>query len=158
MSLLNVLNIAGSGMAAQSVRLNTTASNMANAESASSSVDETYRARKPWFAVMEEALPANQLRNQYRNSGPAKQHFLIDSKTINAGVAVKGIIEKDAPLEMRFQPDHPMANDDGYVYYPNVNVVEEMTDMMSSSRSYQMNIEILKTAKQMLQRTLSLGQ
>lgn len=158
MSLLNVLNIAGSGMAAQSVRLNTTASNIANAESASSSVDETYRARKPWFAVMEEALPQNQLRNQYGQSSPNKQHYLLDSKGINAGVAVKGIVEKDAPLEMRFQPDHPMANDDGYVYYPNVNVVEEMTDMMSSSRSYQMNIEILKTAKQMLQRTLSLGQ
>ena len=158
MSLLNVLNIAGSGMAAQSVRLNTTASNIANAESASSSVDETYRARKPWFAVMEEALPQNQLRNQYGQSSPYKQHYLLDSKGINAGVAVKGIVEKDAPLEMRFQPDHPMANDDGYVYYPNVNVVEEMTDMMSSSRSYQMNIEILKTAKQMLQRTLSLGQ
>ena len=145
-------------MAAQSVRLNTTASNIANAESASSSVDETYRARKPWFAVMEEALPQNQLRNQYGQSSPYKQHYLLDSKGINAGVAVKGIVEKDAPLEMRFQPDHPMANDDGYVYYPNVNVVEEMTDMMSSSRSYQMNIEILKTAKQMLQRTLSLGQ
>lgn len=150
MSLLNVLNIAGSGMAAQSVRLNTTASNIANAESASSSVDETYRARKPWFAVMEQAMP--------KDAANPKQHYLLDSKNINAGVAVKGIVEKDAPLQMRFQPDHPMANDDGYVYYPNVNVVEEMTDMMSSSRSYQMNIEILKTAKQMLQRTLSLGQ
>jgi len=77
---------------------------------------------------------------------------------IGAGVQVMGIVEKDAPLEARFQPDHPMANEDGYVYYPNVNIVEEMTDMMSSSRSYQMNVEVLKTAKQMMQRTLTLGQ
>ena len=84
--------------------------------------------------------------------------FMNTDAAMGAGVRVDGIVEKDAPLQARFQPDHPMANDDGYVYYPNVNVVEEMTDMMSSSRSYQMNVEVLKTAKQMLQRTLTLGQ
>ena len=149
MSLSSVLNIAGSGMAAQSIRLNTTASNIANAESASSSVDETYRARKPWFSVMEKEMMAP--------SRDSNGMMMVDEAR-GAGVKVDGIIEKDAPLQARFQPDHPMANDDGYVYYPNVNVVEEMTDMMSSSRSYQMNVEVLKTAKQMLQRTLTLGQ
>lgn len=149
MSLTSVLNIAGSGMTAQSVRLNTTASNIANAESASSSVDETYRARKPWFSVLEKEL----------NAKSRDMNGLMDTEAaMGAGVKIDGIIEKDAPLQARFQPDHPMANDDGYVYYPNVNVIEEMTDMMSSSRSYQMNVEVLKTAKQMLQRTLTLGQ
>lgn len=149
MSLTSVLNIAGSGMTAQSVRLNTTASNIANAESASSSVDETYRARKPWFSVLDKEL----------NVKSRDMNGLMDTNAaMGAGVKVDGIIEKDAPLQARFQPDHPMANDDGYVYYPNVNVIEEMTDMMSSSRSYQMNVEVLKTAKQMLQRTLTLGQ
>lgn len=148
MSLTNVFDIAGSGMSAQSVRLNTTASNLANAESASSSVDETYRARKPWFAVMQqEELKLNE----------DGQFSELDSN-IGVGVQVLGIVEKDSPLQARFQPDHPMANEDGYVYYPNVNVVEEMTDMMSSSRSYQMNVEVMKTAKQMLTRTLTLGQ
>ncbi|GAA6145828.1 flagellar basal body rod protein FlgC [Thalassolituus maritimus] len=149
MSLTSVLNIAGSGMTAQSVRLNTTASNIANAESASSSVDETYRARKPWFSVLEKEF----------NAKSRDMNGLMDTDAaMGAGVKIDGIIEKDAPLQARFQPDHPMANDDGYVYYPNVNVIEEMTDMMSSSRSYQMNVEVLKTAKQMLQRTLTLGQ
>ena len=149
MSLTSVLNIAGSGMTAQSIRLNTTASNIANAESASSSVDETYRARKPWFSVLEKEI-GSVSKNM--------DGFMETDEVLGAGVKVDGIIEKDAPLQARFQPDHPMANDDGYVYYPNVNVVEEMTDMMSSSRSYQMNVEVLKTAKQMLERTLTLGQ
>lgn len=148
MSLSNVFDIAGSGMNAQSIRMNTTASNIANAESASSSAEETYRARKPWFSVMQKTFLEVDANNQFKGA----------EKNIGVGVQVDGIVEKDAPLQMRFQPDHPMANEDGYVYYPNVNVVEEMTDMMSSSRSYQMNIEVLKTAKQMLQRTLTLGQ
>lgn len=148
MSLSNVFDIAGSGMNAQSIRMNTTASNIANADSASSSVDETYRARKPWFEVMQK---------EYLNVNENNQFSRLEGDT-GLGVQVSGIVESDAPLQARFQPDHPMANEDGYVYYPNVNVVEEMTDMMSSSRSYQMNVEVMKTAKQMLQRTLSLGE
>ena len=148
MSLTNVFDIAGSGMNAQSIRLNTTASNIANADSASSSVDETYRARKPWFAGMQKEFVSVNQKGEFQQ---------LEGET-GVGVQVLGIVEKDAPLQQRFQPDHPMANEDGYVYYPNVNVVEEMTDMMSSSRSYQMNVEVLKTAKQMLQRTLTLGQ
>lgn len=148
MSLGNIFDIAGSGMNAQSIRLNTTASNIANAESASSSIDETYRARKPFFAVMH---------NEFLNVNKDNE-FHAKGDKIGAGVEVLGIVESDAPLQPRFQPDHPLANEEGYVYYPNVNVVEEMTDMMSSSRSYQMNVEVLKTAKQMLQRTLMLGE
>lgn len=147
MSLSNVFDIAGSGMNAQSIRLNTTASNLANVDSASSSIDETYRARKPWFQVMQkEYLEVNE-----------KNEFQTVEK-IGVGVRVADIVEKDTPLKPRFQPGHPMANEDGYVYYPNVNVIEEMADMMSASRSYQMNVEVMKSAKEMLQRTLSLGQ
>lgn len=147
MSLSNVFDIAGSGMNAQSIRLNTTASNLANVDSASSSVDETYRARKPWFQVMQrEFLNVNE-NNEFQTV-----------KKVGVGVRVADIVEKDAPLKPRFQPGHPMANEDGYVYYPNVNVIEEMADMMSASRSYQMNVEVMKSAKQMLQRTLTLGQ
>ena len=73
-------------------------------------------------------------------------------------MAVLGIVESDASLEPRYEPDHPMANEDGYVYYPNVNVVEEMANMMSASRSYQTNVEVMNTAKTMLQRVLTLGQ
>lgn len=147
MSLSNVFDIAGSGMNAQSIRLNTTASNLANVDSASSSIDETYRARKPWFQVMQkEHLEVNE-RNKFQTV-----------EQIGVGVRVADIVEKDTPLKPRFQPGHPMANEDGYVYYPNVNVIEEMADMMSASRSYQMNVEVMKSAKEMLQRTLSLGQ
>ena len=73
-------------------------------------------------------------------------------------MSVLGIVESDATLEPRYEPDHPMANEDGYVYYPNVNVVEEMANMMSASRSYQTNVEVMNTAKTMLQRVLTLGQ
>ncbi|MAA71041.1 MAG: flagellar basal body rod protein FlgC [Bermanella sp.] len=148
MSLTNVFNIAGTGMNAQSIRLNTTASNIANAETVSSSIDETYRARKPWFSVLEK---------QWDNVKGLNDKLDIRSQ-VGDGVEVKGIVESDAPLKKRYQPFHPMADEEGYVMYPNVNVVEEMTDMMSSSRSYQMNVEMMKTAKQMLQRTLTLGQ
>ncbi|MBV0934060.1 flagellar basal body rod protein FlgC [Marinobacterium weihaiense] len=144
MSLSNVFNIAGSAMTAQTVRLNTTASNMANAESVSSSEGDTYRARKPVFSVKpvtDEALP-----EAYRTLVPGQ------------GVQVDEVVESDAPLRMAYEPNHPMADDKGYVYYPNVNVVEEMADMISASRSFQINADIMNTAKQMLQRTLTLGQ
>ena len=74
------------------------------------------------------------------------------------GVEVRGIVQSDAELQARYEPDHPMANEEGYVYYPNVNVVEEMANMMSASRAYQTNVEIMNAAKTMLQRVLTLGQ
>ncbi len=148
MSLTNVFNIAGTGMNAQSIRLNTTASNIANAETVGSSEGDTYKARKPWFSVLEK---------QWNDVDRLNRKLDVRSQ-IGDGVKIDGIVESEAPLKKRFEPNHPMADEEGYVLYPNVNVVEEMTDMMSSSRSYQMNVEVMKTAKQMLQRTLTLGQ
>ncbi|MCP5206866.1 MAG: flagellar basal body rod protein FlgC [Hahellaceae bacterium] len=145
MSLNQIFDIAGSGMSAQSIRLNTTASNLANAETASSSVDETYRARKPIFA----AVQAGVMQDMNRLSVSPEQ---------SKGVQVKGIVESQAELQMRYQPDHPMANEEGYVMYPNVNIVEEMADMMSASRSFQTNVDVMNTAKVMMQRILTLGQ
>ncbi len=144
MSLGNVFDIAGSAMSAQSVRLNTTASNMANAESVSSSEGETYRARKPVFEL-------KQMENLQSGSAPL-------GAQAGQGVNVAGIVESDAPLRQEYNPDHPMADEKGYVYYPNVNVVEEMADMISASRSFQINAEIMNTAKQMMQKALTLGQ
>ena len=143
MSLNNIYDIAGSAMTAQSLPLNTVASNLANAETAGSSPETTYHARRPVFsAVMEQV-----------------QDDLLTSSSLDAGysVQISEIMESDAPLETRYQPDHPLANDEGYVYYPNVNEVEEMADMMSASRSYQTNIELLASASAMQKRLLTLG-
>ena len=153
MSLGNIFDIAGSGMTAQSLRLNTTASNIANAETASSSTDTTYRARKPVFSAIQQSM-LNPDQQGFGMQGSGMQ----DSENAGAGVRVDGIVESDAELQMRYEPSHPAANEDGYVFYPNVNVVEEMADMMSSSRSFQMNVDIMNTAKSMMQRILTLGQ
>lgn len=146
MSLNQVFDIAGSGMNAQSLRLNTTASNIANAETVSSSIDQTYRARQAVFATVF---------NQQQALGGSL--FAPDDQA-GSGVEVLGVVESDAELQARYEPDHPMANEEGYVYYPNVNVVEEMANMMAASRAYQTNVEIMNTAKTMLQRVLTLGQ
>lgn len=144
MSLSNVFDIAGSAMSAQTVRLNTTASNMANAQSVSSNTGDTYRARKPVFELQPAETPV---------AGDAP--VAVQS---GQGVRIAGIVESDAPLRQEYNPTHPLADDNGYVYYPNVNVVEEMADMISASRSFQVNAEIMNTAKQMMQRALTLGQ
>lgn len=139
-SLFNVFDISGSAMSAQSVRLNTTASNLSNANSVSSSVDETYRSRQPVFAAEMNRAQSN-----------------MENKE-NVGVKVLGIVESDKPLQVEFNPNHPMADKNGYIYKPNVNVMEEMANMISASRSYQTNIQIADAAKKMLTRTLRLGQ
>ncbi len=137
MSLFNVFEIAGSSLSAQSTRLNTTASNLANAESISSSRDQTYRARYPVFSTaMNQALEARE----------------------TPGVNVLGIVESTAPLQVEYHPEHPLANEDGNIFMPNVNPIEEMANMISASRSYQSSVEVLNTSKQLLIRTLSLGQ
>ena len=138
MSLFNVFNITGSGMSAQSLRLNTTASNIANADSVSSSIDETYRARHPVFAAEMQKAAAGQ--------------------ESSVGVQVLGVVESDKPLNIEYSPDHPMADKEGYIYKPNVNVIEEMTNMISASRSYQTNVQLAESAKNMLNKTLTLGQ
>jgi len=136
MSLFNVFGISGSALQAQTLRLNTTSSNMANANSVSSSTGETYRARHPVFA-------------------PMIKDFSDEKKAV--GVRVLGIVESNRPLRSEYNPSHPMADDEGYIHLPNVNMIEEMADMISASRSYQSNIEVMTTAKKMLMRTLQLG-
>ncbi|MDV3238284.1 MAG: flagellar basal body rod protein FlgC [Gammaproteobacteria bacterium] len=137
MSLFKIFDIAGSAMSAQTVRLNTTASNLANAESVGSSEETTYRARQPVFSSMLNALHG-------------------DSDAV--GVRVLGIVESQEPLTQRYAPENPLANEEGYVYQPNVNAVDEMVNMISASRSYQNSVEVLDTSKQMLLATLRLGQ
>lgn len=148
MALGNIFDIAGSGMNAQSLRLNTTASNLANAQSASASSDQVYRNRQPVFAAIQQQA----MDGVHSNAWGMSEH------TAGAGVEVLGIVESDAPLQRRYEPAHPMADEEGYVFYPNVNVVEEMTNMISASRSFQMNVEVMNSAKQMVQRVLTLGQ
>ena len=138
MSLFSIFEIAGSALAAQAVRLNTTASNMANANSASSSIHTTYRARHPVFSTVMNDVGFSQQASY--------------------GVKVDGIVESQAPLRREYQPDHPMADESGYIYLPNVNVIEEMANMISASRSYQTNVDVVDVSKQMLMRTLTLGQ
>ncbi len=145
MSLASIFDVAASGMSAQSLRLNTTASNLANAQSASSSADQVYRARHPVFSTIQRDV--------------FEQAFAGDADDkAAAGVQVLGVVESEAPLQRRYEPHHPLADEEGYVLYPNVNVVEEMTDMMSASRSFQMNVDVMDAAKTMMQRVLTLGQ
>lgn len=138
MSLFNVMDIASTGMSAQSVRLNTTASNVANANSVSSSYDQTYKARHPVFAA------ELQRASQDQNAG--------------TGVQVMGIVESDAPLQIEYSPGHPMADVNGYIYKPNVNIVEEMADMMSASKAYETNVQVADTTKRLFRNVLRLGQ
>ncbi len=139
MSLFNVIDIAASSLSAQSVRMNVTASNMANADSVSSSIDTTYRAREPIFrALLDE------------------QGF--GDEGVYRGVKVEAVVESQAPLRKLYKPDHPKADKDGYIFLPNVNVIEEMANMISASREYQNNIEVMNASKQMLLRTLAIGQ
>ena len=143
MSSFRIFDIAGAGMSAQSVRLNTVASNLANAESVSGNPNTVYRARHPVFQAVAAAL--NSTAANY--SGDA-----------GASVEVKGIVESQAAPERRYDPANPMADSSGYVYAPNVNTVEEMVDMISASRSYQNNVEVMNTARSLLLATLKLGQ
>jgi flagellar basal-body rod protein FlgC len=139
MSSFRIFDIAGSGMSAQSVRLNTVASNLANAESVSGTAEGAYRARHPVFEAVKAAMQGNGV-------DPA------------AAVKVLGIVEDTRAPEMRYQPGNPLANAEGYVFAPNVNVVEEMVDMISASRAYQNNVEVMNTSKELLLATLRLGQ
>ena len=137
MSSFSVFDIAGSGMSAQSVRLNTVASNLANAESVSSDPATAYKARHPVFQATLDGSGNG-------GAGP--------------GVAVRGIVESQAPAAKRYDPASPLADSNGYVYAPNVNTVEEMVDMITASRSYQNNVEVMNTARNLLLATLKLGQ
>jgi flagellar basal-body rod protein FlgC len=135
MSLFNIFNVAGSAMSAQGQRLNVVASNIANADSTTSSTGQAYRPKHVVFAAMPAA---------------AGQQA--------AGVKVTQVVEDTSPPKMVYDPKHPQADEKGYVAMPNVNVVEEMVNMISASRSYQTNVETMNAAKTMLLKTLTLGQ
>jgi flagellar basal-body rod protein FlgC len=141
MSSFKAFDIAGSGMAAQSVRLNTTASNLANADSVSGDPASVYKARHPIFEAVKASLAAQ---------GTTQQ--------TGAAVKVSGIYESTAPASARYEPGNPLADAKGYVYAPAVNIVEEMVNMISASRSYQNNVEVMNTSKELLLATLRLGQ
>lgn len=139
MSMLNVFNIAGSALSAQSMRLNALSSNLANADSVAGPDGQPYRARQVVFAAQPVEGGAMQ-------AGSA------------VGVRVTGVVESAAPLRIVYDPKNPAANEQGFVTMPNVNVVEEMVNMISASRAYQSNVEVMNTAKTLMQKTLALGQ
>lgn len=134
MSLFNVFNISGSAMSAQSQRLNTVASNLANADSATSANGTPYKAKQVVF-----------------NAIPTKSPDV-------SGVKVQKIIEDKSPAKVVYDPKNPMADSKGYVSMPNVNVTKEMVNMISASRAYQNNVETMNTAKTLLLKTLTIGQ
>ena len=138
MSLTNLFTIAGTALTAQSQRLNVVASNLANADSATSSTGTPYRARQVMFA----AIPVE---------GAAKDPSA-------QGVRVAGVVEDQSPFKQVYDPKNPLADDKGNVNMPNVNVVEEMVNMISASRSYQNNADVMNTAKTLLMKTLTIGQ
>lgn len=133
MSLFNIFNVAGSAMNAQSQRLNTVASNLANADSATSANGQPYKAKQVVFA----ATPVGE-------NGAT-------------GVNVAAVVDDPSPMKTVYDPKNPLADDKGYVTMPNVNVVEEMVNMISASRSYQSNVEMMNTTKTLLLKTLNLG-
>lgn len=135
MSLFNVFNVAGSAMSAQGQRLNTVASNLANADSTTSATGQPYRAKHVVFS----AVPLN-------------------GNAATSGVKVQEVVEDASPPRKVYDPKNPVADENGYVSMPNVNVVEEMVNMISASRSYQTNVETMNAAKNMLAKTLTIGQ
>jgi flagellar basal-body rod protein FlgC len=136
MSFFRIFDTAGSAMSAQSVRLNTTASNLANADTVASSPEAAYRAKEPVFAAIQQGLGKN---------------------AETSGVRVTGISESQLPIGSRFEPGNPLANEDGYVFTPNVNPVDELVNMISASRAYQNDVEVMNSAKQLMLKTLELG-
>jgi flagellar basal-body rod protein FlgC len=133
-SLFNVFDIAGSAMSAQSLRLNTVASNLANADSATSANGQPYKAKQVVFS----AVPYG--------------------SALASGVSVQKVIEDSSPARMVHSPENPLADANGFVAMPNVNITQEMVNMISTSRAYQTNVETMNAAKAMLQKTLTLGQ
>jgi flagellar basal-body rod protein FlgC len=133
MSLFNIFNVSGSAMSAQAQRLNTVASNLANADSVTSPTGEAYRAKQVVFEAVQHGNGAT-------------------------GVKVAQVVDDPSPLKQVYDPKHPMADAKGYVNMPNVNVVDEMVNMLSASRSYQTNVETMNAAKSLLLKTLQIGQ
>lgn len=132
--MFSVFDISGSAMSAQSQRMNVTASNLANADSVAGPDGEAYRAKQVMFESQSQAA-----------SGVG-------------GVRVSGVVEDPTPMRLEYRPEHPLADEDGYVTMPNVEPVHEMVNMISASRSYQANVEVMNTSKSMMLKTLTLGE
>ena len=136
MALFEIFDVAGSAMSAQALRLNITASNLANAGTVASTAEQAYKARQPVFAAALDAANG-------------------DSAAVP--VQLRGIVTSSAAAEPLYQPNNPLADGNGYVYQSNVNTVEEMVNMISASRSYQNNVEVVSTSRDLLLQTLKLG-
>ncbi|WP_428853277.1 flagellar basal body rod protein FlgC [Imbroritus primus] len=147
MSLFNTLDVVGSALTAQSKRLNVVASNLANADSVTGPDGQPYRARQVVFSTVAAQAGVNGAGSINGGTGPE-----------TAAVAVAGVVESDAPMRRVHQPGHPLADADGFVTLPNVDVVEEMVNMISASRSYQANVEVATTTRSMAMKALTLGQ
>ena len=132
MSSMRIFDIAASAMSAQNTRLNATASNLANADSVAGTAEGAYRPRVPLF------------------------HTLMDDAGV-AGVASGGVVDSAKSAEARYEPGHPMADEQGYVYAPPINSVEEMANMISASRSYQNAVDVMSTSRDLMLATLRLG-
>lgn len=141
MSLINAFKISSTGMQAQSTRLNAVASNMANAETVSSTDQGAYRARK---VVFEAITPAN--------AQPSV------GKSATAEVRIKEVTQDNSAARRMYEPGNPLANAEGFVFASNVNAAEEMVDLISASRSYQTNAEVMNTMKSLMLKTLQIGQ
>jgi len=138
MSLLSIFDIAGSALSAQSQRMNVSASNMANADSVIGPDGQPYRARQVVFQV--NPAPGQAMGQEI------------------GGVRVAGVIQDPSPLKQVYDPKHPLADAQGYISMPNVDPVAETVNMIAASRSYQANVEVLNTAKSLMQKTLTIGQ
>ncbi|PAU79036.1 flagellar basal body rod protein FlgC [Halomonas salipaludis] len=134
MSMFSVFDISGSAMSAQSQRMNATASNLANADSVAGPDGEAYRAKQVMFETQAQG-----------------RHGV-------GGVRVSEVVEDQSPLRMEYRPEHPLVDEQGYVQMPNVEPVHEMVNMISASRSYQANVEVMNTSKQMMLKTLTIGE
>ena len=135
-SLFNVFDVAGSAMSAQTVRLNVVASNLANAESAAGDPNSVYRAREVVFQTMVDRF----------------------GDGVSRGVRVAGVVEQSAPPLEQYAPDHPLADEHGKIYLPNINPIAQMANMISAARAYQTNVELVKTSKEMMLNLMQLGQ
>jgi flagellar basal-body rod protein FlgC len=140
MSLFNVFSVSGSALNAQTIRLNTTTSNLANAESVNGDATKVYRARHPVFQAMMNMADAS-----------------FEGEDASTGVRVLGVVESTAPPLKTYQPDHPLADKEGYVYASNVNSIEEMANMISANRSFTTNVEAINTARDLLLKVIAMG-
>ncbi len=137
-SLDQVLTTAASGMSAQTTRINTIASNLANAGTVGSSEEGTYHTKYPIFSEVKQAIPG----------------LSPDDQPIG-GVQVTGIQESQKPLQRNYDPGNPSANEEGFIYMSNVNPIEEMTNMISASREYQANVDVMNTTKNLIMQSIN---